>query len=221
MILFAFDLLPQSIELYLNKNGLEIFKDIKTIDKPSEFLLEAIDSFLKETETPLKGIGLIACNKGPGSFTALRIAMSTGKGLAEGAGIPMISVCGFDCCKAFSRETGEILLPVIDGRKNRFYAAFYAGGMQIGNYMDLSASEIVKAAPSGSVAVCGNDAQSFLTALGGDLPYRWKIAKPFKRPPIAEWSRLALEKYTGGQIDSPAEGPFYIRKSQAEESNND
>lgn len=219
MNLFAFDLLPQSIELYMNKNGSEIFKSLKTIDKPSELLLEVIDSFLKETETSLKEIDLIACNKGPGSFTALRIAMSTGKGLAEGAGIPMVSVCGFDCCKAFSLETDEILLPVIDGRKNRFYAAFYANGLQIGDYMDLPANEIVKAAPSGPVAVCGSDAESFRTALGGTLPPRWKTAGPFSRPPIAEWSRLALEKYAGGQTDSPAEGPFYIRKSQAEEGN--
>lgn len=219
MNLLAFDLLPQSIELFLNKNGTEIFKNVRTEEKPSELLLEMIDHFLKETETPLKEIDLIACNKGPGSFTALRIAMSTGKGLAEGAGIPMVSVCGFDSCKAFSEKTTDILLPVIDGRKNRFYAAFYGSGEQIGDYMDLPAAEIVKAAPSGTIAVCGNDAEAFRTALGGMLPVSWKIAEPFTKPAIAEWSRIALKKYADGQTDSPAAGPFYIRKSQAEEGN--
>lgn len=219
MNLFAFDLQTQTIELYLNKNGREIYKNVLLEEKPSELLLETIDKFLKETSTRLGDLHLIACNKGPGSFTALRIAMATAKGLAEGIGIPIVSVCGFDSCEAFSRETSDILLPVIDGRKKRFYAAFYADGCRISDYMDLSAEEIVKNAPNGSVALCGNDAELFRAALGDRLPKSWKIAAPFAKPPIAEWSRLALKKFADSQIDSPAEGPFYIRKSQAEEGN--
>ena len=220
MNLLAFDLLPRSVEIYLKYNENEIYKCVKTEEKPSELLLEVIDSFLKENRIPLGQLDFITCNKGPGSFTALRIAMSTGKGLAEGAGIPMVSVCGLDCCNTFSENTTDILLPVIDGRKKRFYAAFYAHGHRLGNYMDLSAEEIVKAAPAGrTIAVCGEDAETFREALGGTLPLSWKTADPFPVPPIVEWSRIAAKKYADGLTDSPAEGPFYIRKSQAEEGN--
>lgn len=219
MNLLAFDLLPQSVELYLKHDKNEFYKRVKTEEKPSEQLLEVIDGFLKENRTALGDLDFIACNKGPGSFTALRIAMATGKGLAEGAGIPMVSVCGFDCYNTFSEKTTDILLPVIDGRKKRFYAAFYAHGRRLGDYMDLSAEEIVKAAPAGTVAVCGEDAEIFRDALGGTLPPLWKTAEPFPVPPIVEWSRIAAKKYADGLTDSPAEGPFYIRKSQAEEGN--
>lgn len=220
MNLFAFDLRPDAAELFLLKDKKEIYKELNAEKTQSEILLEAIDLFLKENEMPLKKLDLIACNRGPGSFTALRIAMAAAKGLSEGADIPMISVCGLDAYAAFSKECSEILLPVIDGRKKRFYAAFYRAGERCEDYMDLPAEAIVEISPkNAAVAVCGSDAEIFRTALNGNLPAGWSIAPRFHRPPIAEWSRIAAKKYAGGEIDSPAQGPFYIRKSQAEEGN--
>ena len=101
MNLFAFDLRPDAVELFLLKDKKEIYKELNAEKTQSEILLESIDLFLKENEMPLKKLDLIACNRGPGSFTALRIAMAAAKGLSEGADIPMISVCGLDAYAEF------------------------------------------------------------------------------------------------------------------------
>ena len=220
MNLFAFDLRPEAVEFYLLRDGKEIYKEIHAGKTQSEILTEAIDIFLRENGMPLKDLDLIACNRGPGSFTALRIAMAVGKGLSEGSGVPMISVCGLDAYAAFSKSHSGFLLPVIDGRKKRFYAAFYRAGERYGGYADLPAEAIAVAAPkNAAVAVCGSDAEIFRGALGGNLPAGWSVIPRFSRPPISEWSRIAAEKYADGETDSPAQGPFYIRKSQAEEGN--
>ena len=161
MNLFAFDLRPEAVEFYLLRDGKEIYKEIHAGKTQSEILTEAIDIFLRENGMPLKDLDLIACNRGPGSFTALRIAMAVGKGLSEGSGVPMISVCGLDAYAAFSKSHSGFLLPVIDGRKKRFYAAFYRAGERYGGYADLPAEAIAAAAPTRWEETCPRAGASY------------------------------------------------------------
>ena len=51
-----------------------------------------IEEILKEQGLQIKDLHAIAIGKGPGSYTGLRIGVSTAKGLCYGAGIPLIAV---------------------------------------------------------------------------------------------------------------------------------
>jgi tRNA threonylcarbamoyladenosine biosynthesis protein TsaB len=62
----------------------------------AEKIFEIIDSVFKLSGITLSDIGCIAVSSGPGSFTGLRIGMSTAKGLAFGASIPIIAVPTFE-----------------------------------------------------------------------------------------------------------------------------
>lgn len=218
MTLLAFELLPHSIELFLQIDDEKIYKSITSEMRQSEVLLHEIHQFLTENNCSLRKIDCIACNRGPGSFTALRIALSTAKGLSLGKNIPLVSVCGFDGFQFISQERKEILLPILDGRKNRFYGALYENGQRISDYVDLKAEDLINLPPKEKeVLIYGEDAPTFKEALKGVLPPHWSIAEKLNEPLIAFWSRLAIKKYANGQFDSPAQGPFYIRKSQAEE----
>lgn len=62
----------------------------------SEKILEIVDIALNEMNVPLSGLSAIAISSGPGSFTGLRIGMSAAKGLALGAGLPLIPVPTFE-----------------------------------------------------------------------------------------------------------------------------
>lgn len=59
-------------------------------------LLVRIDSLLKETGIEKESIGCIVCGRGPGSFTGVRIAMATAKGVASALSVPLVGVSTLD-----------------------------------------------------------------------------------------------------------------------------
>jgi tRNA threonylcarbamoyladenosine biosynthesis protein TsaB len=66
----------------------------------SELLPGLIDRLLETAGLPKSAIQGLACMQGPGSFTGLRIAFSTVKGLALALGLPMVSMphpASWDC----------------------------------------------------------------------------------------------------------------------------
>lgn len=62
----------------------------------SEKLFEIIDSVCKSAGVVISSLGYIAVSNGPGSFTGLRIGLAAVKGLAVGAGIPILPVPTFE-----------------------------------------------------------------------------------------------------------------------------
>lgn len=58
----------------------------------SQKILSAVDSLLAVSGLELNDIGSIAISNGPGSFTGLRIGLAAAKGIAFGAGFPLIAV---------------------------------------------------------------------------------------------------------------------------------
>lgn len=70
--------------------------NLKLKNVHSEKLMEIIQQQLEINKIELMDLSSIAVSAGPGSFTGLRIGMSAAKGLAFGAGLPIISVPTFE-----------------------------------------------------------------------------------------------------------------------------
>src|SRR5665647_947904 len=92
----------------------------------SVFIAEARE-FLKLSSKKLEAV---AVSSGPGSYTGLRIGVSTAKGLCYGLDIPLIAVSTLEVLTAqalnAAEETRNVLLcPMIDARRMEVYAAFY------------------------------------------------------------------------------------------------
>jgi tRNA threonylcarbamoyladenosine biosynthesis protein TsaB len=62
----------------------------------AEKVFDLVDSVIKNAGISFKSLGTIAISAGPGSFTGLRIGMSAAKGIAFGAGLPVVPVPTFD-----------------------------------------------------------------------------------------------------------------------------
>ncbi len=92
----------------------------------SERLLTTIDLLLKEAHCSVKEIDGWAISLGPGSFTGLRIGVSTIKGLAYATQKPVAGVSSLDVLASQISPTPFLICPILDARKGEVYTAFYA-----------------------------------------------------------------------------------------------
>ena len=91
----------------------------------SERLLSAIESLLKSANCTMETLDGWAISLGPGSFTGLRIGMSTAKGLAFVSGKPLVGIPTLDGLAAQVSPTPYLICPILDARKKEVYTAFY------------------------------------------------------------------------------------------------
>ena len=70
----------------------------------------------------------VCVSKGPGSYTGLRVGVSTAKGLCFGAGVPLLAVCTLDILAGDGRPEPAMtkVVPMIDARRMEVYTAVYS-----------------------------------------------------------------------------------------------
>ncbi len=84
-----------------------------------------IEEMLKETGVSVQEIQAVAVSKGPGSYTGLRIGVSTAKGLCYALGIPLISV---DTLQVLAKQVvvqNGLIVPMLDARRMEVYSAIF------------------------------------------------------------------------------------------------
>lgn len=116
----------------LTKNGESIFSIYNAEGQNhaamlSPFIQKAID---RANELQLT-IEAIAVSEGPGSYTGLRIGVSTAKGLCYGYDVPLIAIDTLEilCMQVIKNQTIEknaLFCPMIDARRMEVYTAFYS-----------------------------------------------------------------------------------------------
>jgi tRNA threonylcarbamoyladenosine biosynthesis protein TsaB len=92
----------------------------------SEKLNLFIESALKEANVGMKDLSAVAVSKGPGSFTGLRIGVSSAKGIAYALSLPLISCNTLDClADGFIQRSDlgetDLIIPMIDARRQEVY----------------------------------------------------------------------------------------------------
>jgi len=187
----------------------------------SERLLPAIDRMLCEAGVGLDAISGIAVSIGPGSFTGLRIGLSTVKGLAYATGLPVVGVPTLEAMAWTVPFAAEQVCPVLDARKHEVYAALFR--YERGVLVRLMADAAL--APE---ALCSKIRKPTLF-LGDGLPvygelFRRLLGDRMLVPPlpsrgarpacVAELGRHRLLRGERDSADSLV--PRYLRPSEAE-----
>ena len=191
--------------------------------KHSSILIPAIQEMFANINLKLNNIDGIAVTIGPGSFTGLRIGLSTAKGLSYAASVPLTGIFTLDAMVYHLAKIPNILCPVLDARKGEVYFAMYHGGEDLNKIIDYQCSSIDTLLEK----VIGLTNKIFF--LGeGTFKYKNKIKSNlgsraiFMHPIISNLKAsdvafLGLKKIEKGEIDDVASiTPFYIRKSEAE-----
>ena len=86
-------------------------------------LLMGVDTLLKSTGCRLDDLDALATICGPGSFTGIRIGLTTVKGLADTLSKPIVSMTAFEAwVEKFPNNEG-VVVPLVDARRGEVYAA--------------------------------------------------------------------------------------------------
>ena len=101
----------------------EVNKQYSHAEKLTVFITE----LFKTQDFSIKDLDAIAVSKGPGSYTGLRIGVSTAKGLCYALDIPLISVSTLRAMafRMAQKEESDLYCPMIDARRMEVYNAFY------------------------------------------------------------------------------------------------
>ena len=88
-------------------------------------LLPMVDDMLRNTENTIAGVDLIAVAHGPGSFTGIRIGVSTVKGLAWASDKMCVGVSTLEAMAWHGVSADGIICPVMDARRSQVYNALF------------------------------------------------------------------------------------------------
>jgi tRNA threonylcarbamoyladenosine biosynthesis protein TsaB len=84
-----------------------------------------IEEIIKDTGLTVKDLNAIAISKGPGSYTGLRIGVSTAKGLCYALGIPLIAIDTLQVLAQKVTQKDGLIVPMIDARRMEVYSAVF------------------------------------------------------------------------------------------------
>lgn len=87
----------------------------------SQKLMPIIDQLLKNCDVKIKDVDLIGISTGPGSFTGIRIGLSTAKGLSHPFDIPLVEVSSLEGMGYNLVMTEGLVCPIFDARRNQVY----------------------------------------------------------------------------------------------------
>lgn len=97
-----------------------------------------IEDLMAKSGLNLSGLSAIAVSKGPGSYTGLRIGVSTAKGLAYALDVPVIGIdalqsmaAGFIQLNGSKLASNVLLAPMIDARRMEVYMAVYNSALEL------------------------------------------------------------------------------------------
>lgn len=96
----------------------------------AEKLLTLIDECFSFSGLSIASLDGIAVSMGPGSFTGLRIGLSTAKGLCYSHNVPLVGVPTLEALAwhavwNMAVPVGSVIVPLIDARRDEVYTAFY------------------------------------------------------------------------------------------------
>ena len=185
----------------------------------SRTLLPMAEDMLKNAELTIGDVDLFAVAHGPGSFTGVRIGVSTVKGLAWAGGKPCVGVSTLEAMAWHGLAAGPYVCPVMDARRQQVYNALFdirdGKPVRLTEDRPIALSELAPqlAALPSPVFLVGDGA-------GLTAKYLADAGIPFRLAPEnllwqSAWGvAMAAQDKAPGTADALL--PVYLRLSQAE-----
>jgi tRNA threonylcarbamoyladenosine biosynthesis protein TsaB len=113
------------------RGELRTVAEIKEPGAHAEKLLDLVDAVMKQAELRMSDLDAVAVSQGPGSYTGLRIGVSTAKGIAYALEIPLIGINTLQAMAASQLiNQGEFVVAVLDARRKEVYTQTFGDSLQ-------------------------------------------------------------------------------------------
>lgn len=192
----------------------------------AETLLPLIDGLLKRAGLSFSEISALAVSIGPGSFTGLRIGLSTVKGLAYGWNIPVVGVPTLLALAVKVTEWEGAICPFLDARKKEVYAALFrkrAGALErLTEDLVSPPARVIRriqsSVPQDPCLFIGDGTKAYSDLIKNSMGDLSSLTLGEAYPSTAcAVARLGEERVRNQESDSPgALVPLYLRPSEAE-----
>ena len=223
MLTLAFDTSSKTAAVALLQDNVILYDTIINVGlNHSEVLLPAIDQACLQTRINIAEIDLFACTIGPGSFTGLRIGVSTLKGLMLATGKPAVGISSLAALALNVSKSSIIICSVMDAGRGQVYIAYYRyneNGLidQMGTEKAVDPREIIQNPEEQEIIFVGDGAIKYAGILSNTKTKEINIASALQQYIRASSvGFLGREKYDRNELlNAETFVPVYLRSADA------
>ncbi|MBI5873033.1 MAG: tRNA (adenosine(37)-N6)-threonylcarbamoyltransferase complex dimerization subunit type 1 TsaB [Candidatus Omnitrophica bacterium] len=165
-----------------------------------------IQEGLKKTRIKIEKIGCFGVGAGPGSFTGLRIALSTIKGFAYALNMPVVSFPSLDAIAYNAKDrVGAHLCVMVDARRSNVYCRFYEKHWKTIKHKtcdELMPIGDLLSRCNASTVFCGDGAGLYKQEIENRFRAARILAENLWFPSAESISQLTLEAFGSGEAKS-------------------
>ena len=190
----------------------------------SQRVMPMVDTALALCELTPADIDVFGAVVGPGSFTGVRIGVSTVKALAQATGKPCLGVDALEALTANVEGFAGVICPILDARAQQVYGAMFEAGMPpvrlCGDVAEPLSAFLDRVEATGREALfLGDGAAAFETLIRERMGEKAVFA-PMQHAGLRAASALALLAHRAQAGEAMEDGfsllPLYLRAPQAE-----
>ena len=183
----------------------------------SENLMTIMENTLEENKIKLSDIDLIACSVGPGSFTGIRIGVSSIKAIAEVLDVPVAAVTSLETLAKNVEAKGVTIVSLIDAKNDQVYAGIFDDeyNKKEEYIADSIYTVIERVKEYDNVIFVGNAAIKYKELL--DSNFENVVVADNNLQSASSVGKIGYKKHKEKDLTSADTiMPMYLRKSQAE-----
>jgi len=196
----------------------------RVIDEPkihASLLVPTILDLLDEQDLAFSEVAAVAVARGPGSYTGLRIGVSSAKGLAYALGIPLIGIPTMHAMAVANAATGlsTALVTCLSSRKNEIYAQIWdvhEGLRPLTDVVSLSlddAPSFLLQAGSGTFTATGSGSSDLMASVVATAGVDLAATPSYEDVATVDGvAVLAAERFARREFDDTAQfEPYYLK----------
>jgi tRNA threonylcarbamoyladenosine biosynthesis protein TsaB len=219
-VLLALNCAEDRLQLCLARDGMLLMhQDWVVPGRAMRYLVPALDQAMAALELKSSDLNSIACVRGPGGFTGLRLCLATAYGLAFGAGLPM---AGLDYLPILASGPADLLhgrLAVLThARRGLVHAQVFSVPDPVPlcppRIMSVDAPALLADMTGMPLFVMGSGVRRNMPQLAANLPHARILKSLWDHPRPEQLIRAALAAHFSPE---PVD-PLYLRPSDAEDN---
>ncbi|MFP4313951.1 MAG: tRNA (adenosine(37)-N6)-threonylcarbamoyltransferase complex dimerization subunit type 1 TsaB [Alphaproteobacteria bacterium] len=181
----------------------------------AETLIPLVEESMQKSGIGFEQIGLMACTRGPGSFTGVRVGISAAKSYALALSIPLIGVSTLELMarQYYNKQeaTPNHLCVLLESKRTEFYCQIFEGNGEAQSApAALSAQDIGKLCAQDTVFI-GDGFARFSKEMDSD--FSGQYVEGFEYPDPFILAEMGFECFQNDQNISESIAPLYLRNA--------